>query len=229
MRQTFVISIVLAFAFVSTARVHAQVDPELVGESPSDSGYAWGEGARPAEPEDPLRIMAFLGAGFGFRFIRNIDPEFQQEFLAPGYLDLGAAVFLPGAEIRHGFGLALSTNISPDVANATYASPVLGQWLVTPSYHFLVPLRRVLSDMDHDWVQLQGRVGVPIVFSTNRRGELSTVTVGGEVAAAAHFKFLAGLGAYVEVGLAVFGGTNSTFHPVVGVDAGLLFDYEVLP
>lgn len=224
-RQTFAISLVLALALLGVSRADAQLDPELA----SSGGYAWGEDRASEEADDPLRIMAFAGAGFGLRLIRNIDPEFSQEFIAPFYLDLGAAVFLPGAEIRHGFGLALSTNLTADTPSTPYASPALGQWLITPSYHFLIPLRRVIPELSHDWLHIQGRVGIPLVFSTNLQGDVATVTAGGELAAAFHFKFLAGLGLYVEANVSVFGGVNDTIHPLLGLDAGLLFDYEVLP
>src|SRR5690606_8033089 len=120
-RQTFVILVVLGVAAASAPRALAQVDEELLGGRSARGGggdYAWGEGSRRAEPEDPLRIMAFLGAGAGFRLVRNIDPEFLQEFVAPGYLDLAAAAFFPGGDIRHGVGLGISTNLTPDSPGA---------------------------------------------------------------------------------------------------------------
>jgi len=227
-RQTFVILIILGVASASAPAL-AQVDEELLEGNSRGGDYAWGSGARPAEPEDPLRIMAFLGAGVGFRLVRNIDPEFTQDFLAPAYLDLGAAVFLPGGDIRHGVGLAVSTNLTADTQRVAFSVSELGQWLITPSYHFLVPLRRMIPDLQYDWLHIQGRVGIPLVISTGGANGGSFITVGGEVAGAVHFKFLAGLGLYAEVALAIYGGSQGTFHPVIGVDGGFMFDYEVLP
>ena len=230
MRQTFVILIVLGLVSASAPRARAQVDEELLegGGARGGGDYAWGDGRR-AEPEDPLRIMGFLGAGVGFRLVRNVDPEFTQEFIAPGYLDLGAAVFFPGGDIRHGVGLGITTNLTPDTAGASYSVSAGGQWLITPSYHFLLPLRRMLPDLQQDWLHIQGRVGIPLVISSGAGNGGSFITVGGEVAGAVHFKFLAGLGLYAEVSVAVYGGSQGTFHPVIGVDGGFMFDYEVLP
>lgn len=215
-RQTIVIVTILVVALANAPGAVAQVDEELAGDARGESGW----GAGPAEPEDPLRIMGFLGAGVGIRLLRNLD--FQQEFLAPAYLDLGAAVFFPGAEIRHGVGLGVTTSLTAD----QNVDPFM-QWALTPSYHFLVPLRRVVPELDHDWLHVQGRVGVPVVFSSVPGGALD-ISVGGELAAALHFKFLAGLGLYLEVSAALYGGSDSTVHPVIGLDAGLMFDYEVL-
>lgn len=231
-RQTFVILIVLGLASASAPQALAQVDEELLEGGARGGGggdYAWGDGARPAEPEDPLRIMAFLGAGVGFRLVRNIDSEFSQDFLAPAYMDLGAAVLFPGGDTRHGVGLGITTNLTADTPGASFSVGAGGQWLITPSYHFLLPLRRMVPDLQHDWLHIQGRIGIPLVISSGAGNGGSFVSVGGEVAGAVHFKFLAGLGLYAEVSVAVYGGSQGTFHPVIGVDGGFMFDYEVLP
>ncbi len=191
-----------------------------------DEGYAWGEegggstGTGSATGEDPLRIQATLGAGVGFRLLRNLD--YNQEFLVPPYIDLGAAVFLPGTELRHGGGIAVSTILLDDDETRAFQ-----QWALTPSYHLLLPLQR-MGVMDQDIVQIQLRVGVPVVF-THVFNSSPNVTIGGEIGAALFVKFLAGLGVYLEAQGALYGGYNFTFHPVVSVDAGLMFDYEVLP
>jgi hypothetical protein len=208
----------------------AQVEEDVGVEEPGGGeGYAWGEGgARASDGEDPVRIQAWLGVGAGLRLLRNLDPPFQQDFLVPPYLDLGAAVFAPGTDIRHGGGLTLSMNLMQDVSNGVLPGE---QWAITPSYHLMIPLRRVLSDMQHDLVQLQGRVGVPIVLGT-ALGSASggvDVSVGLELGVSAIVKFLAGLGVYLEVQFAIYGGTNNTVHPILTFDGGLVFDYEVLP
>ncbi len=195
-------------------------------------GYAWGEGGGETSTpsvssDDPLRVMGFLGAGIGFRLLANLDPLFEHEFIAPAYLDLGAAVYLPGRELRHGVGLGLTTNLSQDSGSAGQAS--LTQWVITPSYHLLLPLWRLMG-ADRDEVQVQIRVGIPLVLGQGL-GDTARVdfTIGGELAAAVHYKFLAGFGIYAEANLAVYGGMRDTVHPIVSIDAGFLIDYEVLP
>ena len=191
-----------------------------------DEGYAWGEegggttGTSALGGEDPLRVQATVGAGVGFRLLRNLD--FDQEFILPPYLDVGAAVFLPGTDLRHGGGVAVSTIMTGEADTEAFQ-----QWVLTPSYHLLLPLQRV-AGMDQDVLQVQVRAGVPIVFTHVPLSD-PNVTIGGELAAALFAKFLAGLGAYLEVQGAIYGGYDFTFHPVVSVDAGLVLDYEFLP
>jgi hypothetical protein len=221
-RARFFLGFTVFLLAASASIARAQDEQERPGES--RGGYAWGEeNARAQLPEDPLRIMAFAGAGIGFRIVRNLD--FNQSYDTPGYLDLGAALFLPGGELRHGAGVALTSNLTGDTAVGPFE-----QWLITPSYHLLVPLRRVIDGMDQDWLHLQARLGVPLVF-TMREGDEGGVdfSVGGELALALNFKFLAGLGLYVEIQAALYGGSNSTVHPVVSADGGFFIDYEVLP
>lgn len=214
--------VALALASASASIVRAQDEEERAGDARGE--YAWGG---PAEPEDPLRIMAYAGAGVGVRLLANLDPPFSQDFLAPAYVELGGAVFFPGAELRHGAGLNLATNVTSDGAGVGPAE----QWALTPSYHLLIPLRRLMPDLTHDWLQIQARVGIPIVLTSPALGERDgvNVSVGGELAAAVHFKFLAGLGLYVEVQAGIYGGSTNTVHPMLAFDGGLLFDYEVLP
>ncbi|MGE0791842.1 MAG: hypothetical protein AB7S26_39575 [Sandaracinaceae bacterium] len=191
-----------------------------------DEGYAWGEegggstGNDIATGEDPLRIQAMLGGGVGFRILRNLD--YDQQFIVPPYIDLGAAVYLPGQELRHGVGLGVSTILTNDADTLA-----LTQWVLTPSYQLNLPFQRLLA-MDQDILQLQFRVGIPVVFS-HVSGSGPNVTFGGEIGASFIVKFLAGLGVYLEVQGAIYGGYRFTFHPVVSIDAGFVLDYEVLP
>jgi hypothetical protein len=215
----------VALAVAVSTPASAQDDEAPGG---SRGGYAWGEGARAAEPEDPLRIQAFMGVGLGFRLLRNIDSPFNQDFLAPPYLDLGGAVFFPGGDVRHGAGLTVTTNLTSDGTQAG-GTQGFAQWSFTPSYHLLIPLRRLVPDLQHDWLQIQGHVGIPLVFGSALSGDGIDFSIGAEVAAGVNFKFLAGLGVYLELGAAVYGGTGDTVHPVLSADAGFLFDYEVLP
>lgn len=213
----------------SSASVRAQDEDERAGQA--RGSYAWGD--RAAEPEDPLRVMGYTGLGVGIRLLANLDPPFHQDFVAPAYYEVGGAVFLPGAEVRHGFGLGLTTNLTADGTTSGGIQPGT-QWVITPSYHLLVPLRRLMPDLGHDWISIQGRVGIPLVFGAALGGGGTEFALGGELAAAVLFKFLAGFGLYLEISAAVFGGGpnpagESTVHPVLGIDGGLLFDYEVLP
>ncbi|MCB9591528.1 MAG: hypothetical protein H6719_02240 [Sandaracinaceae bacterium] len=226
-RTSYVLAAVLALCVASTA----------VEASAQDEGYAWGEDGgstgQGASSDDPLRIMGYVGGGVGFRLLANLDcPVFCHSFLAPAYLDLGAAVYLPGREVRHGVGLYLSTGLSQDNGiDASSAGQLpLTQWVITPSYQLLLPLWRLLDGMDRDELQVQIRVGIPLVLGQGL-GDPGRVdfTFGGELAAAIHYKLLAGFGIYAEVQLDVYGGINDTVHPLVAIDAGLLFDYEVLP
>jgi hypothetical protein len=218
----------LVVLLASAGVAHAQ-DDERPGQARSD--YAWGGAGgadRAAEPDDPLRIQAWLGVGVGFRLLRNLDPPFIQDFIAPAFLDFGAAVFLPGGDLRHGVGLGVSTGLTRDQNHGVGPGE---QWAFTPSYHLLIPLRRLLDDRDHDLLQLQGRVGVPLVFSSPLADQNASVdfTLGLEVAAGLQVKFLAGLGLYFEVQAGFYGGSQATVHPIISVDGGLFFDYEVLP
>lgn len=197
-------------------------DDEVAGDARGD--YAWGEGGAGAPlAEDPMRIMGYAGAGVGFRLVRNTD--FSQEFVAPVYLDLGAALYFPGGDIRHGPAFFVSTNLSGEFGTAPEPTP-LRQWALTPGYQILIPFQRVLG-MEHDWLQFQGRIGIPLVLS----GQDDTVyiTPGVELAAAIHFKFLAGIGIYLEAQADLYGGAMDTVHPIIAADLGFLIDYEVLP
>lgn len=221
LRRTFTVWTVVVLCAAAPSAALAQ-DDELAGESRGD--HAWGSGGTAgALGDDPMRIMAYAGAGIGARLVRNIDPEFDHDFATPPYLDVGAALFFEGGDIRHGPAFFLSTNLIGE-----YNSGVRGfrQWALTPGYQILVPFQRALG-MDHDWLHFQGRVGIPVTLSG--LGNSVFVSPGVELAAALHFKFLAGLGLYLEVQGAMYGGFRNTVHPTVSADMGLLFDYEVLP
>lgn len=223
-------AVVAALALLGTCpRARAQADEETASDAGGD-GYAWGEPeSRAAEPEDPLRIMGYVGAGLGFRPLRNLDPPFNQDFMSPAYLDLAGVVYLPGSELRHGVGLGVSTTLSNDVNSGVR---MFRQWALTPAYYLLIPLRRLIPDLGHDWVQLQGHVGVPIVISQALGSPPDSsdvdVTFGGELGVGVNFKFLAGLGVYFEAQVAAYGGTSNTVHPVISADLGFVVDYEVL-
>ncbi len=213
---------VLALSLATASTVSAQ-----------EEGYAWGEAGagsttESASTDDPIRIMGYLGGGLGFRLLANLDMPFEQEFIMPAYLDVGGAVYLPGRGLRHGAGLALSTNLSADAGSAGQLPGT--QWVITPSYQLLLPLWRLTDGMRYDELQVQIRVGIPLVIGQGLGDRnLVNFTFGGELAVAFQYKFLAGLGLYVEAQLDVIGGMLDTVHPFIAVDAGFLIDYEVLP
>ena len=212
---------VLSVIVLATTAAHAQ-DDEVAGNARGD--YAWGAegGAGAPLAEDPMRIMGYLGAGGGFRFVQNLD--FNQSFATPPYLDVGAALYFPGGDIRHGPAFFVSANLTGEF-NAPGEPGAFQQWVLTPGYQILLTLQRLL-DMDHDWLQVQGRLGIPIALS----GQDDTVYVspGVQLAAALQFKFLAGIGVYLEVEAAMFGGSSNTVHPILAADFGFMIDYEVL-
>ena len=175
-----------------------------------------------------VAMLFAAGVGIGFRPLRNLDQPFDQEFLAPAYLDVGGAVFLPGGDLRHGAGLTLSAPIIDDPSGGV-STQAFTQWAFTPSYHLLLPLNRYLEDMQHDIIQLQGRVGVPLVVTSKLGDSGVDFSVGLELGVAVHIKIFAGLGLYAEVQAGLYGGTNDTVHPLISVDGGLFMDYEVLP
>jgi hypothetical protein len=222
----------IAIASTISATAYAQ-DAEAPSE-PSE-GYAWGEGeaAHTAMPEDPLRIQAFVGAGAGFRFLRNLDDPFNQDFLVPPYLDFGAAIYLPGGELRNGLGLTLSMNLMQDQGTGGAAGVPAGQqWAIMPAYHLLIPVYR-LAGGGPDIVQITAHLGLPIVIGsrlggTTEGGSTIDVSVGGELGLGVNIKFLAGLGFYLEAQVDVYGGTFDTVHPLLAFDAGFVLDYEVL-
>ncbi|MBZ0115411.1 MAG: hypothetical protein K8H88_00345 [Sandaracinaceae bacterium] len=219
----FLIGFALILAF-SGARASAQDDPEEAGRA--RGGYAWGEGpsgpsAVALGPEDPLRILAWAGAGLSVRLIKNLDFG-QDSQLAPGYLQLGGAVFFPGRDFRHGVGLGIAANLTADAS----VQPMT-QWVLAPTYHVLVPLRYMLGDTTHDWLTLHGQLGVAL-------GVSPAFAIGLTAGFGVIFKFLAGLGLYADLHFELYGGGadalgNPAVHPIVSLDGGLVFDYEVLP
>jgi hypothetical protein len=221
LRPLFVLA--LASSFTTTA-------------SAQDEEYAWGGGGNAEEgeaaprrglPEDPLRIAAFAGAGVGFRLLRNLDAPFSQDFVAPGYLDVGFAAYAPGGDVRIGGGLAISTTITQDQMEGVAA---FEQWAFTPAVYLLVPIYRLMPDLGGDWLQIQAHLGLPIVVTAPALGVENgvNVTLGGELGLGLNIKFLAGIGVYVEAQVGVYGGSNDTVHPLIGIDGGFLIDYEVL-
>ena len=120
--------------------------------------------------------------------------------------------------LQHGLVLGVATNLVGDGNYGYLPSGVPAgvdgfyQWTLMPSY-----VARLWFD---DWVQLTGRVGVGATLS-----ELSNF--GFEVGVGAIVKFVAGVGLYAEASF--MGVVANDFHPIIGLEGGLVVDYEVMP
>ena len=222
----FVAAALLAFGALARPAA-AQVDDELAGGS--REGREWGEAPPESQVDDPVRIMVNLGSGFGLRL--NPNEEFGTETLAPVNLHLGSAIFLPGRDIRHGLHLGVTTNVIDDGTTSSNI-PAFNQYVVTPSYVLLVPLKYMLGGTA-DWMHIQGRFGVPLAFGAQQGNTDAANTFvfspGLEVAGAFHFKFLSGLGLYFEATASAFYGVADNIFALVSLELGLLWDYELLP
>jgi hypothetical protein len=234
--------VVLALALALPAPAAAQeasslLEHERAGRS--RSGYAWGE---PAPDDEPTReearaptrrfhhVFASLGVGGTLRTIVHIDvcnpntPGFEGCFFSPPYLQLrGTFFFEDVGDIQHGVTLGIATNLNGDGLRTDGIDP-LTQWVLSPAY----VLRGILSE----WFQVMGHVGIPLAFAGVSGSAARSDTAfnwGFEVQATAVLKFLAGLGVYVAGNASLwFAGTSSVW-PTLSLEAGLVFEYEVLP
>lgn len=217
----------LALAALGTlsASAAAAQDAEVAGQS--RRGYAWGEAPSEDSHQDsgPARhrfadVYASLGAGASIRLYYDdrlpSEGGLGQEFVAPAYLQLRGGFFFEGdGDLQHGVGLGLSTNLMADPQDSSIKEGffAFGQWTVSPQYLLRVWLM--------DEFQVLAHVGVPVAIG------LDYTVLGAELGGAAVYKFLNGLGVYADL-------TFSTYfaefaQPLLSLDAGLVFDYEVLP
>jgi hypothetical protein len=160
----------------------------------------------------PARYLAAWSAGVPLRLGQNAD--FGQSALAPAFSDaLGGYVFSGRSRFRHGLGLGLSVNLTPD---GGYTEPVamLDQLVLMPSYLLYADLGRELFGVGH--------FGLPISV----RGGTSAGT---EIGFALGYRWLAGFGPFAEASFDAFAGASSTLHVMFSLEAGLFIDYEVLP
>ena len=177
-------------------------------------------GAEPEVERAPWRVLASVGVGTSIRLVQNL--ELQQERFAPAYVEVRGGVVLPQrGRVGHELTLAATTNLSGD---GTYTSGIdpFGQWTLTPAYAVRVGFP---EGPVPDFV-LRGRLGVPLVLTPD-------VTWGLEVDASITYAFLAGLGAYFELGYATYFGAEDragdlTVHPLLAFELGVSVDWEVL-
>ncbi len=196
-------------------------DDEAVPTRGASGGYAWGGGGEgPAASSAPIAhrsafIDGTIGAGGSLRLY--YDPDvLHQDLAAPVYLQLRGAYYFEGdGDLQHGVGLGIATNVTPDPTDLAYADGFfeLGQWTLAPSYFLRVWLG--------DALQVNAHVGIPLGLSGAYQ------TIGVELGGGAQYKFLSGFGVYLDV---VFSTYFAAFvQPMLSADAGLIFDYEVLP
>lgn len=161
--------------------------------------------------EQPQRYVALASVGAPLRLTRDVDLD--QSALAPLYTDVVGGYVLSGEHVRHGVGVGLSLNLTKD---GGYTEPVAPgeQLAVAPEYLLYV-------DLGRDALFL-GQAGLPIVLTGSQ-------TIGLALSGALGYRFLAGMGAFAELGLESFVGVSSRIHPTVSLELGLFLDYEVLP
>lgn len=177
--------------------------------------------ARAEAPAQPMRIVGRLGVGGALRLVAHDD--FQQDRLAPSYLDLQGALVLPLAgALRHSVLVGASTNLEADGSFVSGVDP-FQQWVFSAGYGLHVPFGRAGAPT---WL-VGGHVSGAVVVSPD-------LTWGIEVGGDAAYHFLAGLGVYAEVNVGTYFGAedrfgNLTVNPLLALEVGLTWDYEVLP
>lgn len=164
-----------------------------------------------AEQDEPLHGVATLSFGAPLRLTRNVDLD--QNTIAPAFVDAMLGATLLRGAVQHGLGLGASLNVTGE---GGYTEPVVpGQQLVLmPAYLAYVPI-------DLDWLAL-GHLGVPFTVA-------GAPSFGFELAVGGGYRWLAGVLAFAELSATSFIGTTGTLHAMIGLELGLMLDYEVLP
>jgi hypothetical protein len=203
------------------------------GSPPHESDGQWGSLGSPAESDDedalprpseravlpPLggeyRFMGGLGLGRGIRFQNpyrlqtELGDDAESLSLTATYVDVSvAALFAGGQTIFHGA-----------TAHVSFALDGVTQEVITPSYLFLwLPAPR--------W-GVTARAGLPIVVEPD-------ANAGFELAGGGIFYLTAGIGVTASlVGSLFFSAatleSSRSAIPILSMEAGLVYDYEVLP
>lgn len=204
-------------------------------------GYAWGEApvdeaGRPTAPVYRRYGTVFAHVGFGgtIRIVAHADtcnpdePGREGCRFSPAYMELRAGyMFETDSILQHGVGLGISTNLAADGTRPRGIDPG-NQWVFAPAYY-----ARLWLD---DWFQLLGHVGVPLSIAnvTSCRGTScesldAAFNWAIEVGIDGVLKVLTGLGIYAGAMLDFWFANVSSSWPSVSFQAGLVFDYEVLP
>ena len=144
-----------------------------------------------------------------FRLSTELGGTAESVSLTAPYLDLSVGFVVgPAAGLAHGGAVHLSTalsGIAQEVVSASYLMSIRlpPRWLVT------------------------GRAGMPLVFQPD-------ANLGVEAAASGTFLLTAAIGVGVEIDATLFygaatGDTPATAIPILSLQAGATFAYEVLP
>jgi hypothetical protein len=207
-------ALLLGASLFTPESARAQIDDEAYVSSSDDegAGYGWGDAEEEdSGPADPLRILTTLTFGSSIRFIQDL--EYDQEFVAPAYLDLAGAVVLPGRDLRHAIGVSASLNVTRDGPDPPLGVGAGTQFVVGPSYGLYIPLADFL---------IYPKLSVPIAVSPEP-------SLGFELSVGGAYRFLAGFGLYAELAASMFIGGAASIHPLGSGEVGLIIDYEVLP
>jgi hypothetical protein len=167
--------------------------------------------AQDGDVEPPPHAIAALSIGAPLRITQNVD--FDQELLAPVFVDALVGYTLWTRGWQHGLGFGVSLNMTDD-GGFTEPVGVADQLVLMPAYLGYHAL--------NDDFTLLGHLGVPIVLG-------ATSTAGVELALGGGYRWLAGLLSYAEVGASMFMGSDTTANVMVSLEVGVMLDYEVLP
>ncbi|MBO6937119.1 MAG: hypothetical protein JJ863_19270 [Deltaproteobacteria bacterium] len=172
-------------------------------------------------PPQFMRLVGRLGVGGALRLVSH--DELQQDRLAPSYLNLQGALVLPlSGTFRHSVLVGASSNLESDGSFVSGVDP-FEQWVIEVGYGLHVPFGRTGAPT---WL-VGGHVSGALVVSPD-------LTWGFEVGGDAAYHFLAGLGVYAELNVGTYFGAedrfgNLTVNPLLALEIGLTWDYEVLP
>lgn len=167
--------------------------------------------AQDGESAPPPHAIAALSVGAPLRVTRNVD--FDQEVLAPVFVDALFGYTLWTRGWQHGLGLGASLNMTED-GGFTEPVGIADQLVLMPAYLGYHAL--------NDDFALLGHLGVPIVLG-------QATTAGVELALGGGYRWLAGVLAYAELGGDMFIGSGTTANVLVSLELGVMLDYEVLP
>jgi hypothetical protein len=217
----FLCALALVAVPLSAAPASAQMDDERPpGDDDGGGGYAWTQ-EEATGPVQPIRILTTIGGGSGYRLIKNID--FNQDRFAPAFVDIsGNFIFASSKTWRHGVGLTVSFNLTGDGVENGIGIDGFSQFTFAPQYLAYVRLS--------DDLLVTAHAGVPLGIGLPAAGEEDTANlIGLDVGGSGTFYLLAGFGFYAELSLVTWLGAQTSIHPVVDWEGGVVFDYEVLP
>ncbi|HVW28971.1 MAG TPA: hypothetical protein VHC69_26585 [Polyangiaceae bacterium] len=208
----------LLVGWTGAARAETQ-SPALPGSETSPEATADTAERGPSTPLPPLggeyRLMAGTSVGRGLRFENpyrlqtELGHDAESLSLTATYLDVSIAGLIAGGErIFHGV-----------TVHASFALEGITQEVITPSYLLLLrPVPR--------WALL-GRAGLPVVVEPD-------ANVGFEIAGGGVFYVTTGLGITASLVGSLFfsAATQSSARPaipILSMELGAVYDYEVLP